>query len=286
VPDYSGAAAATAAGHLEAARAATSANRANQITPYGNSVWTQEGPDRWRQDITLSPTGQYLFDTQNALSTGLANLGTTAINPVYGSLGTPFNARGLPAPGVAPRPTITARDQDEAEAAVFSRLEPRIAHDREMLRTRLANQGLVPGGEAYENEMRLQQQAENDARMQAVREGFNIANTAFGQQAQAAPLTQALRQGGVQEQAFLRSLPLNELNAIRTGAQVQNPTFTPVPMQQTTPGPNYLGAAQAAYGTQNDAYNSQTGANNAFMSGLFSLGGAALGAPWMGKFFG
>lgn len=40
-PDYTGAANATAAGNLEAARAASAANRVNQYTPYGNLIYQQ-----------------------------------------------------------------------------------------------------------------------------------------------------------------------------------------------------------------------------------------------------
>ena len=42
-PDYRGAAVETAAGNLEAARAATAANRVNQFTPYGSLVYSQQG---------------------------------------------------------------------------------------------------------------------------------------------------------------------------------------------------------------------------------------------------
>ncbi len=80
--------------------------------------------------------------------------------------------------------------------------------------------------------------------------------------------------------------PLNQLNAIRTGAQIQNPTFQPAGMQQTTPGANYLGASQAQSGYDQGLYNSQVGQNNAMMGGLFSLGSAAMGMPGASKLFG
>ena len=40
-PDYTGAAAATAAGNLEAAKATAAANRVNQVTPYGNLTYSR-----------------------------------------------------------------------------------------------------------------------------------------------------------------------------------------------------------------------------------------------------
>jgi hypothetical protein len=61
------------------------------------------------------------------------------------------------------------------------------------------------------------------------------------------------------------------LNAIRTGSQVQNPTFGPTPQEA-----NYLGAAQMTGQGNLNAYNSQVGAQNSFMNGLMGLGGAYL----------
>jgi hypothetical protein len=58
-PDYSGAAQATAAGNIEAARVATAANRVNQVTPYGNLNYAVTGSDpygnpTWTATQTLS----------------------------------------------------------------------------------------------------------------------------------------------------------------------------------------------------------------------------------------
>jgi hypothetical protein len=76
----------------------------------------------------------------------------------------------------------------------------------------------------------------------------------------------------------LRNQPLNELNALRTGSQVTNPTFNQVPQQQTTTGANMLGAAQAQGQYDTGLYNANVGANNSMMSGLMGLGSAGIGA--------
>ena len=76
-PDYAGAAKATAAGDLEAARIAAKANRVNQVTPYGNLTYSQTGTDPdagWTATQTLSPDQQQMLQKNNALSLGL--LGT------------------------------------------------------------------------------------------------------------------------------------------------------------------------------------------------------------------
>ena len=76
-----------------------------------------------------------------------------------------------------------------------------------------------------------------------------------------------------------RNQILNELNALRTGAQAQMPQFS-----NTQSGANVAPSpvAQSVYNSyQGDManYNAQVGSNNAMMGGLASLGGAAMMAP-------
>lgn len=109
------------------------------------------------------------------------------------------------------------------------------------------------------------QQAQNLQQMLAAQ------NQRFSQSNQA-------RQQAIQEQAYLRQLPLNELNALRSGAQVTNPTFSNVPQQAMTQGADYSGAAQNSYNAALNAANAQNAASGNFMSGLFGLGSSAIGA--------
>ena len=74
-PDYTGAANATAAGNLDAAKAAAAANRVNQVTPYGNLTYSQDpsqagstGQGGWSATTTLAPAQQTLLDQQNQAS--------------------------------------------------------------------------------------------------------------------------------------------------------------------------------------------------------------------------
>jgi hypothetical protein len=248
-PDYTGAAQATASGNLEAARAATAANRVNQYTPYGSQTYTQLGPDQWRSDIDLSPTGQQLLGYANNAAVGLGQQTGQALGRVNNTLSQPFDQSSV------------GDVADQSYAAQTARLDPQWAQNTESQQAQLANQGLVPGGEAYDNAMRVFNQGKNDAYSQA-------RQAAIGTMPQTFQLAQALR-----------SQPLNELNALRTGSQVTNPTFTPVPQQQTTPGANYLGAAQAQGGYDQGVYNQGVASNNAMVGGLFSLGGALAGMP-------
>jgi hypothetical protein len=110
--------------------------------------------------------------------------------------------------------------------------------------------------------MMTQGQKENDLLAAATTQGFGV-----GQQA---------RQQGFNELAYQRNEPINTLNAVRSGAQVQSPTFVNPALQANTAGADILGATQMGYNAQLGASNAQNAANNQMTQGLFSLGGAAL----------
>lgn len=116
-------------------------------------------------------------------------------------------------------------------------------------------------------------QAQQFGQQQGLRMGeAGLQNQQFSQSEQA-------RNRAIQEQAYLRNLPLNELNALRTGTQVGMPQFPGYAQQATTGGPDMLGAAQNTYNAQLGASNAQNAAGAGMLGGLFSLGGTILGAP-------
>jgi hypothetical protein len=261
-PDYTSAAKETASGNLEAARATTAANRVNQVTPYGNLDYTVSGADpygnpTWTATQSLAPAQQKLLDYQNQASLGLGELTGKGLGYVNNMLETPFDTSKLPTTGFNPSQSY----QD----AYMQRLQPQILQGREALSTQLANSGIPVGSEAYKRAMQTQGMKENDLLAAATTQGFGI-----GQQA---------RQSALQEQAYLRNEPLNTLNAVRSGAQVQGPSFVNSAQQANTAGPDILGATQMGYNANLAASNAQNAANNQMTQGLFSLGGAALMSP-------
>lgn len=258
-PDYEASARATAEGNLDAARANIAANRVNQYTPYGSLEYKISGEDpygnpTWSATQSLSPVQQQLLDYQNQSSLGLGQLAGKGLGYVSNMLDTPFNTSQLPTTGFNPSQSY----QD----AYMQRLQPQIQQGREALNVDLANRGIPIGSEAYKRAMAGQSQRENDLLAAATTQGFGV-----GQQA---------RQQGLQEQAYLRNEPLNTLNAVRTGSQVQGPTFVNPAMQANTAGADILGATQMGYNAQLGASNAQNAANNAMTQGLFSLGGAGM----------
>lgn len=219
--------------------------------------------------------------------------------------------------GVQAIPTVDENYRNQVQNAIYGQqsqyLDPQWEQSRKSFDAQMANKGLVPGGEAYDaaykNFQNAQQQAYSNAQMNAITGGntamqnyFNMGlaanqagmgnalaegnftnqaeNMAFNNRLQNANLANAANQQLLQQNAYLYNQPLNALSAIRSGSQVTNPTFTGVPQQQTTTGPNYLGAAQSQYGDQLGAYNAQQAANSSFMGGLMGLGGQ-LGAAYI-----
>lgn len=80
-----------------------------------------------------------------------------------------------------------------------------------------------------------------------------------------------MRNQDINELLLQQQNPLNMLNALNSGGQVQQPNFT------STPGANVQGTDIASL--INNAYNARTGTANSMTSGLFGLGGAAMMSP-------
>lgn len=261
-PDYVGAAQATSQGNLEAARAAAAANRVNQVTPYGNLNYAITGSDpygnpTWTATTQLSDVGQQLLNNQNQAALGLGGTINSALGQVQQTMGQKFNPN-LPSVGINPGQTY--------QEAYMQRLAPQIEQGRNSLQASLANQGIEPGTKAYENAMRMQAMKENDLLAAATTQGFGTGLAA--------------NQNAFNQQMTQYNMPLNTLSALRSGAQVQNPSFVNAPQQATTAGADILGATQAGFNAQQGAYNASQAQQAGLTSGLMGLGGT-LGAAYM-----
>ena len=269
-PDYAGAARATSAGSVQASLANNLMARPNINTPLGSQTWRQIGSQTipgaegnapvdvpmYEQNINMTPEGQDLYNRQMNLSKGLMGIGQTSLDQVSNTLGQPQDLSSVQ--DIA----------DRSYAMQTDRLDPQWAQREDMERTRLANQGLTSGGEAYGNAMRDFGESRNDAYNQARLSSIST-------------MPQTYQMATAQ-----RMQPLTELNAIRSGSQPQMPQFQPTSYFGGAQGPNMLGAANAQYGAGMNAYNSQVGQDNSMMSGLFGIGSAmAGGMPW-GKILG
>lgn len=256
-PDYVGAANATAAGNLQAAKYATVANRANQINPYGSLTW-QKGAtdfDPWTQTINFSPEGQKLFDLQNQGNQAYAQAANQGFQNIKGL----FENPNIDESKLAAMPQNAGMTSQQA---MLSRLQPTIQREQDSLAQRLANQGITLGSDAYNREMNLQGQRENDRYLQAAAKGIGLDMNA--------------RQQGLNEQYQRMQQPLNMINALRSGSQVTAPQFGSYAQQATTSGPDLNSAAKNQYGASWDIANfnnnerDKTMQTTAQLAGMFS----------------
>jgi hypothetical protein len=242
----------------------------DQFTPYGNLTYqnlgTEEAP-KWQSTIALSPEQQQLYNTQTQSENALASLGADQLGRIRDSVSTPFGYEGL---GDAPTAQSVEQLSQQGQDAIMARLNPQFGYDEEALRTRLINQGIGQGSEAYRREMDTFNQGKNDARTQAILQGANYGGTLQNQ-------ALARRNQGIQEYTTQRNAPLNEYTAMTSGAQIQNPSFSSGGNQGIAPV-DYAGLVNNQYQAQLGAYNSKVAGNNSLMGSLFSLGGTALGS--------
>jgi hypothetical protein len=240
----------------------------------------------WEQTMSLTPQAQATLDKQMALSdqyadaasTGFSKIKSLMENPNIDTSGMPeFTGVDLSQLARAPiNPGMTAQE------ALLSRLNPSLASDEEALRTRLVNQGIGLGSTAYGREMGLQGQRGTDLRLQAAAQGISLDQAArqqgLNEQLAIAGLNSGQRAQMLQEKYTQQSRPLDLINALRSGSQVQNPQFQSYAQQATTTGPDMLGAANQQYGAQMNAYNAQQASDDKMMAGLMGMGGQFAGS--------
>jgi hypothetical protein len=246
----------------------------NQYTPYGSLIYTQrgmsdQGVPQYDSRINLSPEQQRLLEMSQQGDLGTAQLGLDQLGRIRNSVSTPFSFGGLPSYGEADQTAAAAR----AEEALMARMNPQFQRDEEAMRSRLINQGIGQGSQAYNTEMERFNQAKNDARQQAILGGQQYGN---------AELAAALqrRNQGIQEYTTQRNAPLNEYTALTSGTQIQNPQF------QSSQGGNmapvdYAGLVNNQYNAQMGQYNARVGANNQAMGTAGQLLGNAASAYYL-----
>lgn len=249
----------------------------NQTTPYGsitysdssNGVYDPNKAPTFSSNINLTPQAQSILDSQLRSQNALSQMGEDQLGRINSSVSTPYNYSGLPQ--VFGSDTDMATAQTKAEDAIYSRLDPEFSKDEEALRTRLINQGIGQGSEAYNNEMTQFNQAKNDARQQAVLGGQQYASALLNNS-----LTE--RNQAINEYNTQRNAPLNEYTALTSGTQIQNPSFASAGSGGAQSG-DIQGATQNAYNAAMQQYNAKVGSQNATQGALFGLGGSFLSSP-------
>jgi len=280
-PNYVDAAKQQGVENLASARTNAKLGNPNVYSPYGNQTVT------FADDVptvtqTLTPQAQETLEAQQKVQTGLANLGSQGVETAKNVLNTPFAFNGpnvqtsLDTSGIAKMPVNAGTTGQEA---IMSRLEPSLARNRVSTETQLINQGLRPGSEAYDNAIKLVGQQENDARTQAVLQGLGLDissnNQGFNQALQGGQFANTAQQQDLTQKIQYRQMPINEIAALMSGSQIQNPTFSPYQGANVQPAPIANATAQEGQFAQN-TYNQQVASANAQNAGLYSLGGAGI----------
>ena len=245
-PDYVGAAKQQGVENVETARVQAKLNNPNTYTPYGTQLVSYDG-DQATIRQTLNPQAQRTLEEQQNTQYQLASLSGKGADLASGVLDKPF-AFGGPAVQTSLDLSNIAKMPVNAgttgQEAIMSRLEPSLARNRVSTETQLINQGLRPG-------------------------------TEFGNTAQQQALAQAIQS---------RQMPLNEITALMSGSQIQNPQFQAYSGSNIAAAPIY-GATQQQGQFDQNTYNQQVAAQNQNTGGLYSLG--AVGAKYaLPKIFG
>lgn len=224
-------------------------NRMNTYTPYGSQQYSFQGYDPntnapiYSQDIQFSPQQQALYDQQTGNQQKQGQIGGQLLDNLSSQYSTPFSYD-------------TSQGLQKAQDALYARntqyLDPQFQREQSQLETQLTNQGIPRDSEAWTNAM----QQFNANKNQAYESARNDAiSGATGQS-----MTQ------LQEALAARNQPLNEYNALMSGAQAQLPQFQ---------SPGQVGAAPADIsGAINNAYQGALAGYNARQSSTNSLVGA------------
>lgn len=254
-PDPQQTAAAQTGTNVSTAIANNAMSLVNQDTPYGSLTYDKTGKQTWTDPYTgktytvptytattsLSPGEQAILDQNTGARTNLAGIANDQSAFLKDYLSQPFNAD-------------TTAIEDRINELGSKRLDPRFAREQDALQTRLAQQGITPGSEAYNREVELLNQAKNDAYNQLALQGRG---QAFG------------------ELQALRNQPINEITALLSGSQVSNPNVA----MQTPQGAattDVAGLINQNYNQQYANYQQRAAQQQGLLGGLFGLGAGAL----------
>lgn len=285
------------ASNVNTAIANAQLNNVNQNTPWGSVNYSSTpGPNgipNWTQTTTLSPNQQQINTQGEQNSIALGDLARSGISTASDVLGTDFNQRrfdGAAATGgrfdIASALGNYGEDVTNRQFDLASKgLSREFDRSEESLRTRLANQGVNAGAEAFSNEMgdfnEAKGNAFNNAYLMSRAQGQSDRAQALSELSgeRTTNLSEALQQYGLDDQADFnaRSRPLNEINALQSGSQLSYQPVNPGQAGQYGIGPtDVAGIYNNAYGNQMAGYNAQQQSQAARNSGVASLGAAAI----------
>lgn len=254
-PDPMQTAGAQTATNIGTAIANNTMGMVNQVTPDGSLTYNQTGTVKWTDPNTgrvfdlpqytattsLSPEGAAIKGQNDQTQMNLATIGNNQSGFLKDYLSQPWNA-----------------DTDAIEGRLWDlnmkRLEPQFAREEDALRTRLANQGVTAGSEAWNREM--------DAFRSAKGNTWN-------------DLALAGRGQAFSESQALRNQPINEISALLSGSQVSNPNVSMF-QPQGAATTDVAGLINSNYNQRLSAWEQNQANRQGLLGGLFGLGAKAI----------
>ena len=222
-------------------------NRLDQTDAFGNKLsYSQNGVDE--RGNPIFNVSQQFGDLGNQYTTGMAGLGQQY-----------FNQAGA-------RPDLGSNAAfDRAYQTATANLEPRFQRATDGMENRLRNQGLDPTSEAYRSQMNDLGLQQNEARNNLV---TGLQNQMFQQGLQNRQQQMAELQPGLQ-----------------FGQQVTQPGYVNTP-QVGVQNVDVAGLSQASKADEWKGYQADSQRQQAMIGGLAGIGGALIGAPFMGPLMG
>lgn len=232
-------------------------NNVSKVGPDGKITYSVDGFTRykdpltgdkyrlpqWIQSTILSPDQQRMQNINSDTKINLAQLGRSQSAKLQQLLGKPLRM-----------------NNEQVEGRLFDlgrkRLDPMFAEQDEALRTRLVNQGIGVGSDAYSSEQRMAQEGKNDAYNQLLLSGRGQAMSELLQQ---------------------RNQPINEITALLSGSQVNMPQF-PGANNYGIANTDYAGLVQNADAQKMQNWQIQQQQQQGMMGGLFGLLGSGFSA--------
>lgn len=254
-PDLVGAAREEGEQAQQLAQQETVANRPNQFNPWGSTQWQSERVwdpatgqylTEWTQTESLDPQLQSQLDAQMGLGASQAGFAEDMFNQfAEGYQALDFNQFGDvqqlgDVQGVGQFEFDPGTARQEAEQAAYqraaNRLDPQFEQQQQQLESKLRNQGLRPGDQAWDSAMQNFNMARNDAyeqaRLAATGEGRSEASQmfqqalggyqanlagqgqGFEQQVEQNQIANALRQQQMEEAMLAQGYPLSQIQQI------------------------------------------------------------------------
>lgn len=251
-PDPKQTAAAQTATNVDTAIANSGLSHTNQVTPDGSLTYDVTGHTTMKDqngrtyDLptytatqTLSDSNQKIYDTNQQTKEGLAGIGLSQTGKIADLLGSNI-------------------DLSSGNIDKYSNTHWQGGFDRQWgqkqqeLEASLAAKGIQPGSEAYKNAMGDFTYQRQNAEDQYLGDMYKTSIGAISQE---------------------RSNPINEISALLSGSQIQQPNYVSTPSTQL-PTVDYAGLI-------NQNYQQKLAQSNAAMGGLFGLAGTLGSAALM-----